>query len=73
MRSLLWLCLSLLLLGPAAALASPEAEVARLSSDRRFTTALKVLEAEHDRTVADIIRLTQKERTPSGPTSRPSG
>ncbi|MCA6299967.1 MAG: M20/M25/M40 family metallo-hydrolase [Phenylobacterium sp.] len=70
MRSILWLCLSLMLLGPAAAWASPEAEVARLSSDRRFTAAQKVLEAEHDRTVADIIRLTQIPAPPFGETER---
>lgn len=70
MRSLLWLCLFLLLLEPASALASPEAEVARLSSDRRFTKALKVLEAEHDRTVADIIRLTQIPAPPFAETER---
>lgn len=70
MRSLLWLCLSLLVLSPVATLASPATEVARLAADPRFTAAVKVLGLEHDRTVADIVRLTQIPAPPFGETQR---
>ncbi|MCA6332883.1 MAG: M20/M25/M40 family metallo-hydrolase, partial [Phenylobacterium sp.] len=69
MRVIPWLCLSLLFLAPAA-LASPESGVAKLSSDRRFAAAQKVLAAEHDRTVADIVRLTQIPAPPFGEARR---
>lgn len=70
MRAFPSICLSLCLLFPIAAQASPEAEVARLASDKRFTEARKVLAAEHERTVADIIRLTQVPAPPFGEAQR---
>lgn len=55
---------------PARPASSPEAEVARLASDPRFRAAQSVLRAEHDRTVADIIRLTEIPAPPFGEARR---
>lgn len=72
MRILVLTCLVLCLGGPGIAQAarSPEAEVARVAADARFKTAQKVLMAEHERTVADIIRLTEIPAPPFGEARR---
>ena len=70
MRVIPWLCLGLSLMGPGLALASPESEVAKLSSKPVFAAAEKTLAAEHDRIVADIIRLTQIPAPPFGEARR---
>ncbi|MFM1960879.1 MAG: hypothetical protein RL588_2396 [Pseudomonadota bacterium] len=72
MRILVLTCLVLCLGGPGIAQAarSPEAEVARVAADARFKTAQKVLMAEHERTVADIIRLTEVPAPPFGEARR---
>ena len=55
---------------PALAAPSPEQEVRRVAADRRFKAAVKVLAAEHGRTVADIIRLTEIPAPPFGEARR---
>ena len=68
MRILLWLCLGLAAQAATTGTgwASPEAEVTRLSTDRRFMIAQSILRSEHDRTVSDIIRFTQIPAPPFG-------
>lgn len=70
MRAVLALILFLALQPPPPALASPEAEVRRILDDSRFAEARKSLAAEHARTVADIIRLTEIPAPPFGETQR---
>src|SRR3954447_26179312 len=47
-----------------------EATIARLLVDPRFRDAVAVLEREHDRTVADIITLTEIPAPPFGEEKR---
>src|SRR4051812_4175688 len=47
-----------------------EATIARLLVDPRFRDAVAVLEREHDRTVADIITLTEIPAPPFGEAKR---
>ena len=70
MRTLPWLCVCLSLLVPATVRATPESDVARLSSAPRFLVAQKTLAAEHERTLSDIIRLTQIPAPPFGEARR---
>lgn len=51
------IALSALIASPAAA--APKDEVARIVASPAFKTAVATLDAEHDRTVADIITLTE--------------
>lgn len=51
------IALSALFASPAAA--APKDEVARIVASPAFKTAVATLDAEHDRTVADIIALTE--------------
>lgn len=56
-RTSLSAVLALLIAGPA--LAAPKDEVARIVESAAFKTAAATLDAEHDRTVADIVTLTE--------------
>lgn len=70
MRTVLALILFLALQPLQPAVASPEAEVRQILEDPRFALARKSLAAEHARTVADIIRLTEIPAPPFGETRR---
>ena len=70
MRRVLVLILFFALQPLQPAVASPEAEVRQILDDPRFTEARKSLAAEHARTVADIIRLTEIPAPPFGETRR---
>ncbi|MFM8376931.1 MAG: M20/M25/M40 family metallo-hydrolase [Phenylobacterium sp.] len=67
---LIGLVLALALPPGALAASSPETEVARLAGSSRFKAAQEVLRAEHGRTVADIIRITEIPAPPFGESRR---
>ncbi|MDP3853485.1 M20/M25/M40 family metallo-hydrolase [Phenylobacterium sp.] len=56
-RTSLSAVLALLIAGPA--LAGPKDDVAKIVNSAAFKTAAATLDAEHDRTVADIVTLTE--------------
>ncbi|MDP3745438.1 MAG: M20/M25/M40 family metallo-hydrolase [Phenylobacterium sp.] len=56
-RTCLSAVLAVLVAGPA--LAAPKDDVARIVGSAAFKTAAATLDAEHDRTVADIVTLTE--------------